>query len=149
MTLALAADGPLHGLLDRPPFDRALWNDPEEPGLRTGVLPPGVDEPGILGEMVATVCAAMAAEPLPPLVLALHEGLAALTEGRFDGPALRTVRTLGGARFESPYSVVISQRLFEDLSALERPVLPVARFRPLQVRGIGAVSAHPLEWTVP
>ncbi|ROO90693.1 hypothetical protein EDD29_8430 [Actinocorallia herbida] len=144
VTLALAVDIPVPGLIDLPPFDRTLWND-AEPGLRTGVLPPGVDEPDLLGAMVETVREALCAGG-GPLVLALHEGLASLVDGQFRGPGLETVRDLGRARFASPCSVVISGRLFEDLRALERPVLPVQRFRPVTVGGVAAMRAHPLDW---
>lgn len=144
MTLALGADAPVCGLLGLPPFDRALWND-AEPGLRVGVLPPGVDEPDLVCGLVQTVREALR-DGGGPLVLALHEGLAALEDGQFRGPALRTVRDLAQARFDSPCSVLISERLFEDLSALERPPLPVEWFRPVAVGGVAALRAHPLDW---
>ncbi|GAB2868131.1 hypothetical protein GCM10022221_81220 [Actinocorallia aurea] len=146
VTLALAADAPVRGLIDRSPFDRALWNEAEA-GLRTGVFPPGVDEPDLLGAMVETVRDALRAGCAGSLVLALHEGLAALVDGQFRGPGLETVRDLGRVRFDSPCSIVISGRLFEDLRALERPVLPVHRFRPVAVGGMTAMRAHPLDWS--
>lgn len=148
MTLALAAEGPLDGLIDRPPFDRVLWNA-AEPGLRTGVLPPGVDEPALLGELVGTLRAAAAAAVLPPVVLALHEGLASLVDGGFRGPGMRAVRDLARHRGAGGCTVVISRRLFEDLADLPAPALPVTRFCPVEVAGTPAVSAQPLDWSAP
>ncbi len=147
MSVALAANGGLEesaaGLAALRGLDRVLWNE-AEPGLWTGVLPPGVDEPRLLADLVESLRAAIAAGDCPaPLLLALHEGLVRLSGGEFRGPALTTVRELGRARLPGPFSVVVSRRVFEDLEALEFQPFPVSRFRPVT---IGAVPALVAGW---
>lgn len=145
VSLALASDGGLGALMarcaDQGALDRVQWND-TEPGLRTGVLPPGVDEPRLLTDLVESVRGALAGlVSRAPVLLALHEGLARLDDGQFRGPALATVRELSRARLPEPFAVVVSQRVFEDLAALDVQPFPVARFRPFTVGGVAAQAA--------
>jgi len=148
--LALASDGggleALVALLSAGgALDRVLWNE-AEPGLQAGVLPPGVDEPRSLADLVEAAhraqTALRAADPgRAPALLVLHEGLVRLVDGQFDGPALDTVRTLGRVRPPEDFGVVLSRRVFEDLAALDVQPLPLARFRPLTVDGVDALVA--------
>jgi len=146
----VVSDGGLVSLMSRfagrTPLDRVLWN-PLEPGLRIGVLPPGVDEPRMLADLLNAVRFAWIEEnhgrqPLP-LLLVLHEGLVALENGMFRGPAVKAVRRLGQARLTRPFAVVVSRRVFEDLASLDRQPFPVARFHPVRWEGIPAFGA---EW---
>jgi hypothetical protein len=151
LSLALASDGGIGTVLTRcsglRALERVLWND-AEPGLCTGVLPPGVDEPRLLADLVAAVGEALTpgtGEPVgPPVRLALHEGLSRLDGGQFRGPALDAVRELSRVSPSAPLTVVVSRRIFEDLAALDVQPLPLDGFRPVRAAFPALAAGWPL-----
>ncbi|ETK35222.1 hypothetical protein [Microbispora sp. ATCC PTA-5024] len=115
-------------------LERLLWNDPSaEP--RVGVLPPGFDEPRLVGDIITRTLAAVRRRRRRggdvAVRLALHEGLTVMAGGQFGGPGVNAVRALCGVgAYPVPLAVVISGRLFDDVAALGGDEPALRRFRP-------------------
>jgi hypothetical protein len=156
ISFALAPSAGLPRIMDRllrdAVLERVSWNAGEA-GLQVGVLPPGIDEPSALAELVQAAYRAVRAENRRcprggvRLRLALHEGLVSLVDGEFDGPAVTAVRALAHGTAlvpgTSPLLLVCSLRIFDDLAALGSPWFRPERFRRLDGDGIPALAA---EW---
>jgi hypothetical protein len=128
-------------------LDRVLWNGQDD-RLQTAVLPPGIDEVRAVIELLRAAHRVVLAAPAPVrLRLAIHEGLVALVDGNFRGPAISTARALcldlQVLPTEADLVVVLSERISDDLSELGVQPFPAARFHPITA---GSLSARAVVW---
>jgi hypothetical protein len=128
---------------------RALLNDQVRLVDQVAVLPAGIDEPRVLTLLVAELAAILreagrrpAAGSRMRLVMAVHEGLTVLTEDSLGGQAIaKTCRMADSDELHATLTsqpsanliVLLSERIFDDLSEHDRIALAAGKFRRVEI----------------